>query len=38
LFIDDTESNITPAKEAGFKTHRYKNNLELLKFLNSIND
>lgn len=24
LFIDDTESNIIPALEAGFKTHHYK--------------
>jgi HAD superfamily hydrolase (TIGR01509 family) len=36
LFIDDTESNIIPANEAGFKTHHYKNNGELLKFLKSI--
>ena len=37
LFIDDTQSNIIPAKEAGFKTHHYKTNAELLKFLESIN-
>ena len=36
LFIDDTESNIIPAKEAGFKTHHYKNNGELLEYLKSI--
>lgn len=36
LFIDDTESNIVPAKEAGFKTHHYKNNGELLEYLKSI--
>ena len=36
LFIDDTESNIIPVKEAGFKTHNYKTNGELLKYLKSI--
>lgn len=37
LFIDDTESNIVPATEAGFKTHHYKTNGELLEYLKSIN-
>lgn len=35
LFIDDIESNILPAKEAGFQTHHYKNNQELVNFLKS---
>lgn len=35
LFIDDTESNIIPAKEAGLKTHHYKTNGELLEYLKS---
>lgn len=37
LFIDDTESNILAATKAGFKTHHYKNNEELLKYLKSLN-
>lgn len=36
LFIDDTFSNIEPAESAGFKTHHYKTNGELLEFLRSI--
>ena len=36
LFIDDTESNIIPAKEARLLTHHYKNNSELLNYLKSL--
>lgn len=38
LFIDDTESNVIAAKEAGFKTHHYKTNGELLEYLKSLNE
>ncbi len=36
LFIDDTESNIIAAKEAKFQTHHFKDNKELISFVESI--
>lgn len=38
LFIDDQESNITPAREAGFKTHHFENNSEIIDYLKKLND
>lgn len=37
LFIDDTYSNIEPAKQAGFQVHHYKTNAELLEYLKTLN-
>jgi len=36
LFIDDTFGNVEAAQTAGLKTHHYKTNGELIKFLESV--
>ncbi len=36
LFIDDTAENIEAARQAGLQTHHYKDNAELIAFLDKI--
>jgi HAD superfamily hydrolase (TIGR01509 family) len=38
LFIDDTEENISAAREAGLKTFLYKNNHEIIAHLENIKE